>query len=227
MTGTLRAIRDGADQAFAAARHAQINVLRERKQNRNRLAVGRGHDLDRVFGKMRERFFARVNHGLRDDLVGVQRFLAAAQNRRVAGFETQARRVRRHVRARFVNDDDDANGRGNFLQFQSVWPDAFVENFSDRIGQRRDFAQTFGHRGNSFVVELEPVEHRGGQIQFRAEFHVERVGFLDCGGIFFQRIGHREQAGIFLRRGQLGEFARRGLGLFGQLRHLFGQIHGC
>jgi hypothetical protein len=37
----LAAIRHGADQTLAAARHAQeVHVLRERKQNRNRLAVG-------------------------------------------------------------------------------------------------------------------------------------------------------------------------------------------
>ena len=32
---------------------------------------------------------------------------------------------------------------------------------------------------------------------------------------------------FFLRRRQLGEFARRGFGLLRQLRHLFVQIHEC
>jgi hypothetical protein len=35
-----------------------------------------------------------------------------------------------------------------------------------------------------------------------------------------------EETGVFLRRGQLGEFARRGFGLFCQPRHLVRQIHG-
>jgi hypothetical protein len=97
MTGTLEQSATARIKALAAAGHAQVNVLRERKQNGNRLAVGHGHDLDRVFGKFRERLFARLNHDSRDDLIRVQRLLAAAQNRGVAGFEAQARRVRRHV----------------------------------------------------------------------------------------------------------------------------------
>ena len=52
MTGTLRALGHGADQALAAARHAEIHVLRERKQLRDRLAIGGGHDLNGVFGKL-------------------------------------------------------------------------------------------------------------------------------------------------------------------------------
>ena len=95
----------------------------------------------------------------------------------------------------------------------------------DRIGQGGDFAQAFGHGGNAFVVELQPVEHGWRQAVLRAEFHVQRVGFLERGGILFQRLGHRQQTGVLFRRRQLGEFARRRLGLFGQARHLFGQIH--
>jgi len=112
------------------------------------------------------------------------------------------------------------------LQLETVRTRAFIENFSDGISERRDFAQTFRHAGDAFIVQLEPVEHRSGEAMLRAEFHVERVGFLDGGGVLFERRGHREQAGVFLRRGQLGEFARRGLCLPGQSRHLFIQIHG-
>ena len=93
----LGALGHGANQTFAAAGHAQVNVLRERKQNGNRLAIGHGHHLDGVSGKFRERLFARLNHDSRDGLIRVQRFPAATQNHRVAGFEAQARRVRCHV----------------------------------------------------------------------------------------------------------------------------------
>jgi len=49
--GDLGAFGDGADEAFAAARHAEIDVLRERKKFLNGFPVGGGHDLDSVFGK--------------------------------------------------------------------------------------------------------------------------------------------------------------------------------
>ena len=67
--GNFAAIRHRANQTLAAARHAQINILRERKQSGNRLAVGRGHNLNRVLRKTAMRDFARVNHGLGDDLI--------------------------------------------------------------------------------------------------------------------------------------------------------------
>jgi len=72
--GHFRAVRDGADEALAA-RACKVNVLRERKQNGNRLAVG-WDDLNRVFGKTAMRDFACINHGLGDDLIRVQRLLA-------------------------------------------------------------------------------------------------------------------------------------------------------
>ena len=93
----LGALGHGANQTFAAAGHAQVNVLRERQQNGNCLAIGHRHDLDGVFGKFRERLFARLNHDARDGLIRAQRLPAAAQNHRVAGFEAKARRVRRHI----------------------------------------------------------------------------------------------------------------------------------
>jgi hypothetical protein len=30
------------------------------------------------------------------------------------------------------------------------WAGAFIEDFPDRIGQGRDFAQSFGHAGDAF-----------------------------------------------------------------------------
>ncbi len=44
----LRGFSDRADQAFAATGHAQIHVLRQRKQLAYRFTVGGGHDLDGV-----------------------------------------------------------------------------------------------------------------------------------------------------------------------------------
>jgi len=160
-----------------------------------------------------------------DDLVGVQRLLAAAQNRGVAGLETQARRIRRHVGARFVDDHHHADGRGNLLQFQPVGPSALIQHPADRIRQHRHLAQPLRHAGDAFVIQLEPVQHRGGQPVARAKLHVQRVGLLDGGGVLLQSRGHRQQTGVLLRRRERCQFARRRLGLFGQPRHLFRQIH--
>ena len=113
-------------------------------------------------------------------------FFAAAQNGGVAGFETKAGGVSGDVGTRFVDDDHDANGRGNFLQAQAVGTSAFVEDSSNRIGQRRDFAQTFGHAGDAFVIEFQTVEHGAGKAGFGAGFHVAGVGLLDGGAVLFE-----------------------------------------
>ena len=52
-----------------------------------------------------------------------------------------------------------------FWSFKPLGRDALVENSAHRIGQRRDFAQSLRHAGDAFVVELEPVEHGGGEAQ--------------------------------------------------------------
>ena len=91
--GNLRAFRHGADQSLATARHAQVHEMREREKLLDGVAVCRRHDLDRVLRKFRQLFPRRAYHRLRDDLVRVNRLLAAAQDGRVAGLEAQARGV--------------------------------------------------------------------------------------------------------------------------------------
>ena len=49
--GHFGAVGHGANEAFAAARHAQIHVLRQREQFLDGLAVGGADDLDGVGGK--------------------------------------------------------------------------------------------------------------------------------------------------------------------------------
>ena len=168
---------------------------------------------------------AAFDHVLGNDLIRINRFLAAAQNRGVAGFETKARGVGGHVRTRFVDDDDDADGRGDFLQLQTVWARAFIEDFSDGIGSaatsRKPLAIPAIRLSSSFRRSSIAVER---PICAPASMSLALASLM-AAPFFFQRIGHGEQAGVFLRRGQFRQFARRGLGLSGQLRHLFRQSH--
>ena len=220
------ALCHSADQAFAAARHAQIHVLSQREQRRDRLAIRRGHHLDGVFGKLRIRLARCLNHRASDDLIGVQCLLATAQDRGVAGFETKTCRVRRHVGARFIDDDHHTDGRGNLLQLQTVRARAFIQNATHRIVQCRDFAQSLRHRCDALIIQLEPVQHRCGQTCRRTEIHVQRICLLDRITIRLQRVRHHQQTSVLFRSGQTDECARCRLGLLRQLRHLFSHIHG-
>ncbi len=224
--GHFGALGHGADEALAAAGHAQIHVLREREQFLNGLAVGGGHDLDGVFGKGWQGALAGFDHDPGDGQVGVEGFLAAAQDGGVAGLEAEAGGVGGDVGARFVDDDDDADGGADLLQLQAVGADAFVQHPADRVGQGGDFAQALGHGGDAFVVELEAVEHGGGEAQARAGFHVAGVGVFDGGAALFEGVGHGEQAGVLVGGGQSGQLARGRFGLPGKLGHLLGQRHG-
>ena len=60
---------------------------------------------------------------------------------------------------------------------------------------------------------------------FGAGFHVQALALLMAAAFCLQRIGHGEQAGVFLGGRQFRQFARGGLRLPGQLRHLFRQRH--
>ena len=94
------------DQALAAARHDHVDVVLHGDELADRRAVGGLDHLHRGFGQS-GRLQAFV-HARGDRLVGVDRFRAAAQDRRVAGLEAQPGGVGGHVRARFVNDADHA-----------------------------------------------------------------------------------------------------------------------
>ena len=156
-----RALGHGTDQAFAPSRHAQVHVLREGQQDWNGFAVRHRHNLHGVFGECCQCLFPGFNHHPRDRPIRVHGLLAASQNRGVAGLETKAGGVRGDVGAGLVDDDDHADGGADFLELQPIGPDPFVEDFSDRIRQGGHCAQTPGNCQNAFVVELEPVQHRG------------------------------------------------------------------
>ena len=104
--------------------------------------------LQREGGEARERR-ARVE-GLR----------AAAQDDGVAGLDAQPRRVARHVRARLVDDRDDAERHAHPADAQPVRAHGHPGDLADRVGQRGDLAQPLGDGREPLRVEPQPVLHR-------------------------------------------------------------------
>src|SRR5712691_717758 len=102
---------------------------------------------------MRESLLSRFDHRTRDGLIRIQRLFAAAENCRVAGFEAKNRGIGGYVWTRFVNDDNNADWGADFLKFEAVGPDTFIEHFADRVGEHGDLAQAFGHSSDAFVVQ--------------------------------------------------------------------------
>jgi hypothetical protein len=100
------------DQGAAAARNDQIYVLVHFGHVPHRIVTSFWNEQDTVFGQpgadcpCTERF---GNRGVR-----VNRFRAATQDDCVSRLCAKHRRIARHVRARLVDDSDNADGDTNF-----------------------------------------------------------------------------------------------------------------
>ena len=90
------------------------------------------------------------------------------------------------------------------MEAQAVRARAVVEGAAHGVGQSGDIAQPLRHRGDALVIELEAVEHRGGEAHLRAGGHVLGVGHLESGGVGLQGIGHREERGVLVGGGEPG-----------------------
>src|SRR6186713_1775832 len=101
-----RLLHHALDQAFATARDDDVDILVHAQEFADGGPVGRLYYLDR--GLRQAGGFESRMHALGNRLVRMQCFRAAAQYAGIAGLQAQARRVGRHVGARFVNDRDHA-----------------------------------------------------------------------------------------------------------------------
>src|SRR6185437_12195121 len=101
--GNCRILHDRADQALAAARNDQIDVSIELEQMWNERSISR---LDKLH---RSRIDLRVAQGITDNAsnrtIGIERFLAAAQDDGIAALKTQRRSIARYIWPAFVEKE--------------------------------------------------------------------------------------------------------------------------
>ena len=169
------------DKALAAARHDHVERSAQPLQHlADRLAGGEGRAGDRGF---RQAGFdeagdqAGVNRGGGMEAIG-----AAAQNHRIAAFEAERARIRRHVRPAFVDHADDAERRRDTLDPQPVRPLESRQHAPDRIGQCRDLFDAARHGLDARLVEREPIEESWRQ---SARFRLGQIAGI--GGQDFTR----------------------------------------
>ena len=89
--GDARFTQQAFNQALAAARHDDIHEFAHGDEFAHRRTVAGVDHLHRVFGQACRR--QAIAHARCDGLIGMQRLGAAAQYRRIAGFQTQRRRI--------------------------------------------------------------------------------------------------------------------------------------
>ena len=133
---------DETDEALAAARDDAVDEGVELEKGVERGAVGGGDELHGVGGQ------AGVGKGAGDERgergVGVEDFLAAAEDGGVAGFQAEDGAVDGDVGARFINNPDDADGHAAFADVDAVGARPVFERFADGVGERGDLADGFG-----------------------------------------------------------------------------------
>jgi hypothetical protein len=166
------------DEAAPAARHENIDRVRHAGEHMaHRGSIRRRHDLDRGLrqpGGAQPRDQACMNCTAR-----LHAFGAAAQDHRVARFQTQRARVRSHVRATLVDDADHAERHPHALDAQPVGPRPGCNDDADRIGQRRDVFDAARHRRNPFLVERQAIQHRRRKLALRRRLQIAAIGFED------------------------------------------------
>jgi len=146
------------DSFLAATRHDHVHVLRHRDQFADGGAVGGFDDLHRI---LRQAGAGQAFlHQLRQRLVAVDRFRAAAQDGCVAALDAQAGRIHRHVRTRFIDDADHAQRHAHLADLDASRAVFHVRNFTDRVGQCDDLFESLGHRCDRLVRQRQAVQHR-------------------------------------------------------------------
>src|ERR1700720_4930928 len=92
---------------------------------------------------------------------GKEAFRAASQDYRIASLEAERAGVRRHRRAAFIDDADNAERGCDPLDRKPVRPLETGENAPHGIGKRGDGVETARHRLDAGSIESQPVEEGG------------------------------------------------------------------
>src|SRR5437660_6378950 len=143
---------DTGDETLAAARHDHVEIaIQSREHLADRRAVLYRHKGYRVawqpgVDEARDETFM-------DAPRGKKAFRTATQNYRIAGLEAERAGVRRHRRAAFIDDADDAERGCNALDRKPVRPLEPCEHAAYRIGKRGDGVEAARHGLDAGVIE--------------------------------------------------------------------------
>ena len=134
-------------------------------------------------------------------------FRTSAQNDRIARLEAESCGIDRDIRAGFIDEPDHAERNGNFVDPDSVGAGGGRENFARGIGQGDNVAESVRHRLDALRVQLETVEHGGGESLRRAVFHIDLIGGNEFFRVFFKRIRHCRKPAVLEFRRRVGNLA--------------------
>ena len=194
------------DQRMAAARHDHIEIAVHPGKKAHTLAIGEGHKLDDirrepgVFGPGGKRFG--------DSEVRMDRFFPAAKNAGVAGLEAQDGGIGRHIRTRFIDDPDHADGHPELGDLESVRTGPRADDFTDRIGEQGDLPHPLGHGADTIGGQPQTIDGRGVESVTRGRCEILGIGRDDLALRRLDGIGHGLQGRVL----GVGRAERQGTG---------------
>uniref|UniRef100_A0A6J5ZY82 Unannotated protein n=1 Tax=freshwater metagenome TaxID=449393 RepID=A0A6J5ZY82_9ZZZZ len=163
----------------------------------------------RDYGPRQPNGFGGLGSNLNHQRVRVLGRSGPAQQAGIARFKAERRRIYRHVWARFVDDGDYAKWHSQLAQLQPTLELALFDQLADRIRQRSYVARAGSNRGNSILVQQQPVKQCCGEPGRLAGCEIERIGLNQFSRTGLQRDGKSFQGGVLrLARGACQE--RRG-----------------
>ena len=216
----------GADalyQALAAAGHDDIHVFRHGDQFAHRRAVGRCHYLHRRLGQAG--LPQSLGQALGDGPVRSQGLGTTPQDGGVARFQAQARRLHRHVGARFVDDTDNPQRHPHATHLDAAGHGVHIADRTHRVRERGHLAQALQHVVDACRGQLQTVQQGRGQAVVRPARHVLGIG---CGQFrpgAIQRIPRRQQGPVAGCGSGGGHMARGGASGLPQFDHILVYIH--
>ena len=211
------------DQALAAARNDDVDIAVEPAEHQpDRGAVARRYQLDRGLGQagLAQALAERGDDGA----AGAQAVRAAAQDRRIAGFQAQRAGIGGHVRPALVDDADDAERHPHPFDGHAVRPRPGFGNDANGILERTHRVDGGGDRLHPRRIERQPVEEGAGHAGGARLGDIFGIGGQNAGYLPPDGAGHELQGAVFLGGG--GERQRAGgqPGQAGHLAHAGGDI---
>jgi hypothetical protein len=149
-------------------------------------------------------------------MIGVDGLRASPEHDGVSGLEAEAGGVDRHVRTRFVDDADHAQGNPDAPDDQPVRPPPGLHDGADGVREFGDLFQPPGHFLDPLVVQGQPVHHGRRELLLFGGLKVLPVGVFDLVLPADQFAGDLRQEAVLRLGRELGDAERR---LAGRLGH--------
>ncbi len=212
-----------ADKAGPAPRHEHVHNAMQAHQHVGRRMIGGGDGADAA-GRHAGGHGGGVKH-LGDGDAGALRKRPSAQHDGVARLQADARGVGGDVRARLVDDGDDAEGDADALKLDARFERAALLHDVDRVGQRHQILERRSHRLDAIGIEHQPIEQAFLHLRGTRRFHVLIVCGKDFRRVCTQGGRHRAQGVVALLRRRLGKRTARHLRGLSDAAHLIFKLH--